>query len=296
MNQETKNGKRAVLYARTATKKHDGENGSIRVQLEALRGFAKERGYQVVAEFVDEATGGHNFNRPSFTEMIKILLEETSKVDTILVWNNSRFSRRQHDSFAMREMLRSKGVDVISINELVDDSLESTLLREVIDVLDDFDRKSLAEDVRAGMEKNVKHGFRNGGEAPFGYRMTKVRDGHDIERPTLEIDEENAPFVQQIFNMSLKGRETTEIAEALNTQGVQTGSGNRWNSAAVCRILSNEVYAGVLVWGKTHTIDGKRRPSEPSDITRRENSHPAIVDREIFMRVQTRLRVNRSHR
>ena len=183
MKQEKKSGKRAVSYARTATKKRDDEDGSIKVQLETLRGFAKEQGYKVIAEFVDEAVGGGTINRPAFKEMLKLALETSSEVDAVLVWRFACFSRNRCDSVMVRDQLRKRGVNVISFNEPVDDSPETTFFREIMmNVFDTFIPVTSADTTRRGMRENAYMGYRNGGEVPFGYRTVKVRDDYNTER------------------------------------------------------------------------------------------------------------------
>lgn len=70
---------RVRLYARLS--KDDGdadkESNSIKNQLQMLRYNAKEKGFIVVGEYVDDGYSGTTFNRPDLNRMIKDAMEDT---------------------------------------------------------------------------------------------------------------------------------------------------------------------------------------------------------------------------
>jgi site-specific DNA recombinase len=285
MNQESKKRKTVVLYARTANSMVTDPRHSICGQLEVLREYAREHYYVVVGEYYDVGASGRTFDRPAFREMMKFILEETGTVDAIFVVNQSRFSRSLPNGMAMRKRLERKGVNVIFLDDHNNDPLTCRFIDEMLKAIYNHVPDSFADTVRRGMKENARRGFHNGGKATFGYRTVTIRYG-STERKHLEIDRERAPVIQQIFNMRLKGKATSEIADVINSQGARTSSGNEWNSAAVRRILSNEVYTSVSTWGKSRNVDGKRVPADPLDVIRVENNHPAIIDKDTFRKVQ----------
>ena len=79
--------KRAVIYARVSTldKGQDPEN-----QLIQLRDYAKRRGFHLVGEFVDHASGASE-QREEYQKMINQVRKR--KVDVVLVWRYDRFAR-----------------------------------------------------------------------------------------------------------------------------------------------------------------------------------------------------------
>ena len=59
----------AALYARVSSDRQDVDL-SVAAQLRALRDYAKNNGYSVAREYVDEAESGRIADRPQFRKMI----------------------------------------------------------------------------------------------------------------------------------------------------------------------------------------------------------------------------------
>src|SRR4030095_110434 len=62
--------KQAVLYARVSSKEQEKEGFSIPAQLKLLRGYAADRRFMVIEEFVDVETAKRT-GRPGFTAMVE---------------------------------------------------------------------------------------------------------------------------------------------------------------------------------------------------------------------------------
>jgi site-specific DNA recombinase len=167
---------RAALYARVSSEKQAEKDLSIAAQLKALRKFAKDKGWEIYREFVEEAESARTANRPAFRQMIALARQRNRPFDAILVWKLSRFARNREDSVIYKSLLRKHGVSVISINEPIDDSPGGKLLEGMIEVVDEFYSASLGEDTVRGMKENVGRGYFNGGPVPVGYRVKKVMD------------------------------------------------------------------------------------------------------------------------
>ena len=56
------------------------------------------------------------------------------------------------------------------------------------------------------------------------------------ERPTLEVDPEAAPVVQEIFESSMRGNGLKEICKDLNNRGI-TNKGKRWQKNVLRYLL-----------------------------------------------------------
>jgi DNA invertase Pin-like site-specific DNA recombinase len=196
---------KVCCYARVSSERQAEKDLSIPAQLKALRRYASERGWEVVAEYVDEAESARTANRPKFKEMIAAARRKSKPFDAILVWKLSRFARNREDSIIYKSLLRKHGVQVISINEPVDDSAAGKLLEGMIEVIDEFYSTNLAEDVLRGMAENTGRRFCNGGPTPFGYRRAKIMIGN-IQKSKLEPEENEVPIVRRDFQMSLAGQ------------------------------------------------------------------------------------------
>ena len=86
---------RVAIYARCSADKQAERDLSIPAQLDACRAGAAQRGWEVVAEYVDAAESATTDDRPQFREMIAAAKQKPAPFETIVVWKFSRFSRNQ---------------------------------------------------------------------------------------------------------------------------------------------------------------------------------------------------------
>jgi len=282
---------KVAIYARVSSDKQDVDL-SISAQLRALRDYVAKHGYQVVREYVDEAKSGRTAARPAFREMIAFAKTKQPPFEAILVWKLNRFARSRVDSITYKALLRGKGIQVISINEPLDDSPSGQLLEGVIESIDEFYSANLGQDIKRGMRENASRGFFNGSRPPYGFHKVAVRDGAKT-RNKLEPDHEDSVstrVVGRIFDMASNDVGCKEIAKALNKEGFRTINGERWGKVTIHKMLTNEAYCGILVWGG--------RPGHPAlnsgePPVRVENAWPAIINKDTFRLVRQKMALKR---
>ena len=135
---------------------------------------------------------------------------------------------------------------------------------------------------------------------PYGYRK-------DPENPKKWIvDEEAAQVVRHIFDLCMEGRGPMQIAkqlkeeqilnptaykhkEGINTPNHETTDPYHWNTNTVVHILERQEYTGCTVNFKTYTnsiLDKKQRENPEENRAVFYNTHPAIVDLDVFDKVQ----------
>lgn len=66
----------------------------------------------------------------------------------------------------------------------------------------------------------------------------------------IQVNEEEAKIIRQIFEWSAQGIGVRTIVDRLNAQGISNNTGKRWNPSPVVRILNNERYLGRQIWGQ----------------------------------------------
>ena len=108
-----------------------------------------------------------------------------------------------------------------------------------------------------------------------------------------EIVPEEAATVRWIFDAYLKGRSSGWIAEQLTAKGIPSQSGAEcWRETGIRYLLTNEKYIGDALSQKSYSCGfpfvQKRNHGERLQYYT-ENSHPAIIDRDTFERVQALL-------
>ena len=267
--------KTAAAYIRVATE--DQVEYSPDSQLKAIRDYARKNDMILPEEFifVDEGISGRKAaKRPEFMKMIGTAKIKPKQFDVILLWKFSRFARNREDSIVYKSMLRKQcGIEVISISEQLGEDKTSILIEALIEAMDEYYSINLAEEVRRGMTEKAQRG-EVVSTPPFGY---DVKDNVFVPNP------ETAPVVKMIFNKYLSGRGCLEIAKELNTMGIRTKYGNKWENRGVEYVLRNVVYTGKLTWTpvKSKTRDYK---NEATIIT--QGKHEPIIEQEIFDKVQ----------
>jgi DNA invertase Pin-like site-specific DNA recombinase len=147
---------RAALYMRVSTVDQYPETQGIE-----LRAFAKQRGYQVVQEYVDRGVSGTKVRTPSLDR----LLHEASKhpFDVVLVWSCDRLARSTKHFLDVLDELNGLGIRFVSQRESID--TEGPLGRAIVVIISaiaELERSLIVERVRAGMRRAKLEGRRIG--------------------------------------------------------------------------------------------------------------------------------------
>ena len=121
---------------------------------------------------------------------------------------------------------------------------------------------------------------------PYGYRY----DASGI----LAIEPSEAAIVQEIFAAFLSGTNLAKIAEAMQMRGVPKLRGEcKWSKHGIRYILTNERYMGDQRFRKsfrTDTLPYKKVDNRGQmPLFYLADSHPAIIEQEIFQKAQTLL-------
>ncbi len=255
---------RAVIYARFSSEKQN--EASIEGQLRECLDYAKYNGIEVIGEYIDRAVSAKTDNRPDFQRMIKDSYKNA--FDTVLVWKLDRFARNRYDSAYYKNILKKNGVRVISAKESISQGADGILLESILEGYAEYYSAELSEKVRRGMTENALKARSNGVRAPFGYYVD--------ENDQYQIDEGKAPIVKEIFTLYADGKKITEIVEIMKARGVQN-RGYTMNYNAIFRILTNRKYIGEYKFGDVVIPNGM----------------PAIVDEDIFNKIQARMKRNK---
>lgn len=209
-------------------------------------------------EFVDDGFTGTNFERPAFQEMIEKI--KTGKISCVIVKDLSRFGRNYLEvGDYLEHLFPFLGIRFIAVNDNYD-SQDYTGANAGIDIafkniLHDYYSRDLSIKVRSAQRSRMKTG-KYVNVPPYGYQ----RDPDDKHH--LLPDPDTAPVVRRIFQMIIDGSSTTQVAAALNQEGIPTpllAKGIRrkkgmlcekplmWTHTAVLSILGNYKYTGAMV-------------------------------------------------
>ena len=256
----------AVIYARYSSDNQREE--SIEGQLRDCRDYAARNNLTIVGNYIDRALSARTADRPDFQRMIHD--SEKRLFDVVLVWKLDRFSRDRYDSAYYKHILKKNGVRVVSAKEAMADGPEGIILESMLEGMAEYYSAELAVKVRRGQRENAMKCRNNGGTLPFGYSVNK-------ENGLLFVNPETAPVVREIFSRYDKGELIKTIVNDLNARGLRNNYGRPFQASAMTILLKNRKYIGDYCYGDMIIPGGI----------------PAIVDKDIFERVQIRMEANK---
>ena len=276
--------KRVAAYCRVSTDREEQEHSFETQKAMYTEMIMMKPTWQMAGIYADEGiTGTVAKKRPGFMKMIEDCRK--GKIDMIVTKSVSRFSRNNLDCLMYVRELKQLGIPIIFEKEGINTiQVSSELLLTMFGALSQAESESISMNVKLGIRQSLKNGnVRFSYKTFLGYR--KGADGQP------EIVPEQADIVRRIYNDFLAGATYLEIAKRLTEENVPTmGGGNRWFSERIKSILKNEKYKGDALLQKTYITDpiSKRVKKNNGELPMYyvENSHPAIIERRIFDRVQ----------
>ena len=286
-----------------------GESGSIQTQKTLLTQYCKEHGIHIADYYCDDGWSGTNFERPEFKRMINDI--ESGRINTVIVKDLSRFGREYAQmGLYIEHYFEQKGVRFIAVAEGVDskNGLDNLML-PMTNVINSLYARQASTKTKAAHRARASSGMYMGSHAPFGYQ----KDPKD--RHHLIVDPDAADVVKDIFQMFADGigyvRMTKILRErkVLNPQAYFNQNNPDyyknsdywrkpfdWHATSVRVILNNPVYLGNVVFGRTKTkgfFDKQRIEADESEWIVKENTHEAIITRELWDTVHQMMKARR---
>lgn len=249
-------------------------------------------GWDLVDVYADEGiTGTRMDKREDFNRLLADCRK--GKIDKVLVKSISRFARNTRDCLAsLRELFRL-GVSVLFEKENIDTgTLTTELMVSVSSSLAQQESVSTSQNQRMSYQRRMERGEFITNTAPFGYKL--------VDGKRLEIVPEEAEQVRWMFASYLSGNSLYWIADEMTKRGFLTREGKPyWQHTTVLYILTNEKYIGDALVRKTVTSSFpyvKSRNIGDEDQYYIENSHPTIIAKGVFNKVQALLHRKAGHR
>ncbi len=287
------------------------ESNSIGSQRELIRSFIREQeDIELFDCYADDNYSGSNFERPEFKRMISDI--RAGRVNCVIVKDLSRFGRDYIETGRyLDQIFPALGVRFIALTDRYDSFSADAGERNIVLPVKNFINDSYCRDISTKVKSQLAIKRRKGeclaAFAVYGYRKSAE------DRNRLLVDDYAAGIVRRIFAWKIEGMAVSAIAEKLNglhilspkeykkslglnyRGGFARGSDSRWSSPSVRRILTNEVYLGHLVQGRTERINYKvkkcvEKPKEKW--IRVENTHEPIISADDFTIVQNLLKAD----
>lgn len=275
------------------------KNESIETQIEIAKAFISRQNDMVIFDcYTDIGKTGTNFEREGFERMMRDV--RSRKIDCIIVKDLSRFGRNHIETGNyIEKIFPFMGVRFIAVTDNFDSmnisGQNETLGVNLKNLVNEMYAKDIAVKVKAGRQAKWEQGSYTGGVAPYGYRAEWIGD-----KKCLFIEETTSDIVRKIFDMFLSGKNMKEIVVWLYEEKVvrpteyhRTGhiycqDGDKlqqWSRGTVKMILTNPVYMGCLVQGRTCGKDymlRDRHDIDSEDRSVKEHTHEAIINEDLF--------------
>src|ERR1700722_4502858 len=229
----------AILYARVSSKDQQQEGFSIPAQLKLLREYAFKNGFQILCEFVDIETAKKT-GRKQFEEMVRFI-RQNPQCRTIIVEKTDRLYRNWRDCVTLEEL--DVEIHLPKEGQIISKSSRSQdkLLHGIQLVIAKNYIENLKEEVSKGMREKAAQGIYPS-RPPLGYRNNKLLR-------TIEVDPENAPIAQRMFELYATGSYSLAgLRELFKTQYGKVFS--KWHLE---KLIKNSFYIGTYAWeGKNY--------------------------------------------
>lgn len=274
---------------------------SIQNQKSMLLQYALSQNWEVYRIYSDDDYAGADRNRPEFQRLLQDA--ENKKFDIVLCKTQSRFTRElELVEKYIHGLFPLWGIRFISIVDHADTDIKGNKKsRQINGLVNEWYLEDMSENIRSVLKNRRENGFHIGATALYGYQKDPKHKGH------LIIDEEAAQIIREVFTLFAQGYGKAAIARILNDRGIpnpteykrQKGiiqsppkqkNSTLWKYPAIASMLANEMYIGNMVQGKYGSVSYKTKKNKPrpkEQWYRVEGTHEAIIDKELWDKVQT---------
>lgn len=239
---------KAVIYSRISTNQQNDLS-----QIEDLKKYAELNNFDIVASF-GETVSGFDLTKERFELQKAKDFVIQNNIKNILIWELSRLGRNSLHTLTEIDYFKKLGINIFfkkeGLNTLSNDPT-NVLLLSVISSMAQMERSNIVERSHRGKISSAEKGKRIGfAIMPYGFQSNKG---------FIEINEDEAKIVRDIYDMAIKGISIKGIASHLNSLNIPTRNTLRgkkrtlknkkqvtilWRSTTISKILKSTLYKG----------------------------------------------------
>lgn len=214
---------------RCSTEEQAGKN-SLPTQENGIRAYCDQQGHTLTALHTDAGMSGkiHPTKRPGLAAALALI--KRGEADGLIVFKLDRMSRSIRDVIDLVDMFDRKGWALVSVSESIDTkSAMGQMFVQMLAMLAQLERKLIGERTREAMAQLARDGKRRSGKAPFGYRF---------EGGKVVPDKAEQATLADIRGLQGLGHGPRTIARAFNETGrLNPRTGGLWARSTVASIL-----------------------------------------------------------
>jgi DNA invertase Pin-like site-specific DNA recombinase len=298
---------RAAQYLRMSS---DNQRYSLENQQNAIAEYARERGFSIVASYIDAGKSGLSLKgRDALKQLLSDALAAERAFDAILVLDVSRWGRFQNpDQAAHYEFLcRQAGVRVVYCGEPFGEDLAptTTIIKHLKRVMAGEYSRELSAKLSRAHHQQARLGFRQGGKMIYGFRRLLVDAAGNPRQvlnrgggKALSSDKvmvipgppEELAVIRRIFRLYVHNElSIPRICTRLVRSGVTGYDDKPLGHMTVRNILSDELCIGQLTYNTTTKKLQSPTVKTPEHLWIRVPVFDPIVTPSLFRKAQERL-------
>lgn len=258
---------KAAIYARIS-KDREGAGLGVERQIEECTELASSIHATIVATYSDNDLSAYKGkHRPGYEALLDAM--KTGQIEAVIAWHSDRLTRSmvELESYVQASEVHSVATYTVRAG-LIDLSTPSgRLVARQLGAVARYEVEHAIERQKAAKLQAARAGQWGGGLRPFGY-----------EKDGVTLRESEAAIVREIVKRFIAGESWRTIAIDLNTRGILTSGGKRWNAAKTRNVAYRLRNIGI----REH--HGMQYPAV----------WPAIFDRETRDRLLTAIEVSRA--
>ncbi len=188
--------KKAVIYCRISGKKQAKDGSGLSSQEHRCRQYADAKGYDVVAVFPDDVSGGGDFmKRPGMVALLRYLDKHPRERFVVIFDDLKRYARDVEFHLKLRRMMAERGATRECLNFNFEDTPEGKFTETISAAAGEYERETMG---RQNWQKSVarlEQGYCVQAVPPVGYKYEKSSKGGKV----LVADEPSASVVRHVF-------------------------------------------------------------------------------------------------
>lgn len=238
LTHKTTNPLSVVAYCRVSTD-NQKEEGTINLQIDAIKEFCDKKGFKLVEIFKDEGVSGGLEDRPALASLFNFLEGvEGKEIEAVVIWKLDRLARDlyiQEHLIKKLELLKKRLISTKEPDLGSNDPMRKAF-RQFMGIVAELEKAFITMRLSGGRIHKAKKGGYAGGRIALGY-LTKEKE--------LQPKEREVETIKMIFALKKRKRlSINEIARFLQEQGYETKRGGGWYASTVSYILKNPIYKG----------------------------------------------------
>ncbi len=276
MSRETQKTK-ALIYCRVSGKKQANQGAGLDSQEHRCREYAEGCGYDVVAVFPDDTSGGGDFmNRPGMVALLAYMDAQPSESFVVIFDDLKRYARDTEFHLRLKRAMAARNAVRECLNFRFEDTPEGEFVETIFAAQGELEREQNRRQTIQKMKARIEQGFW-AFQPPIGYRYEKSKHGGKV----IVRNEPIASIVQEALEGYASGRFDTqaEVKRFLEAQPdfPKDLPDGQIRNQRVNELLNRVTYAGYLEvpnWG----------------IPLREGKHDGLISLKTHQKIQDRLK------